>query len=177
MRLSQLILFWALFATLSAEEIAVTILASIDHDRVAATGLKAEEKKNVPDFTITYLRGPEITDTIGIYEGGNPTLFSTHGNRLGEVKDRIAGRSVAWVCWSQVVDGKTHYGAEALLPSRRTVVRFEKKEEEFVTQFHVFVIRADLKALAEARKLAASVIREGQCQGFPIRRSANRDAG
>jgi len=126
--------------------------------------MKTEEAKDMPDFTITYLRGPDITDAIGIYEGGHPTLFSTRGKRLGEVKDSIAGQSVVWVCWSQVVDGKMEYGAETLLPSRRTVVRFEGKQEEFVTQFHVFISRGDLKALAEARKIAASIIRSGQIQ-------------
>ena len=45
-----------------------------------------------------------------------------------------------------------------------TVVRFGKNEEEFVTQFHVFVVRGDLKALAEARKLAASIIKKGPIQ-------------
>jgi hypothetical protein len=161
MKLSRLILFVALVAATNAEEISVTILASLDSDRIVATGMKTEEKKDMPDFTITYLRGPETTDAIGVYEGGHPTLFSTRGKRLGEVKDSIAGQSVVWVCWSQEVEGKRQYGAEALLPSRRTVVTFGEKKEEFVTQFHVFIIRGDLNALAAARKLAASIIKRG----------------
>ena len=113
------------------------------------------------DFTITYLRGPELTDTIGIYEGGHPTPFSTRGKRLGEVKDSIAGQAVVWACWSQEVDGKIRYGAEVFLPSRRTIVSVGKTKEEFEDQFHIFIIRDDLKALAEGRKLAASIIKKG----------------
>src|SRR5690606_6903022 len=122
------------------------------------------EKKDMPDFTITYLQGPESTDVVGVFEGDYPTLFSTRGKRLGEIKDSIAGQAVVWICWSQVVEGKTQYCAEALLPSRRTVIRFGDKQEESVTQFHVFIIRGDLKALAEARKLAASIIKKGPIQ-------------
>ena len=164
MKLRLLILFLATVAAANAEELAVTILASLDSEQVAATGMRVEEMKDMPDFTLTYLRGPGPTDVVGVYEGGHPSLFSEHGKRLGEIKDSIAGQAVVWVCWTEVVDGRTQYGAEALLPSRRTVVRFGKKAEEFVTQFHVFVVRGDLKALAEARKLAASIIKKGPIQ-------------
>lgn len=164
MKLLLHILFLASVATTCAEEVAVTVLASLDPERIAASGMRVEEKKDMPDFTITYLRGPATTDVVGFYEGGHPNPFSGRGKLLGEIKDDIAGQKVVWVCWTETVDGRTQYGAEALLPSRRTVVRFEKNEKEFVTQFHVFVIRGDLKALAEARKLAASIIKRGPIQ-------------
>jgi hypothetical protein len=164
MKLLLHILFLAAVAATTAEEVAVTVLASLDPDRIAESGMKVEEKKDMPDFTLTYLRGPTTTDVVGVYEGGHPSPFSGRGKRLGEIKDGIAGQEVVWVCWTETVDGRTQYGAEALLQSRRTVVRFEKKEEEFVTQFHVFVIRGDLKALAEARKLAARIIKRGPIQ-------------
>lgn len=151
----------ALVAAANAEELVVTVLASLDSDRIAASGMKTERKTDMPDFTITYLHGPEAGDVIGIYDGGYPSAFSKHGKRLGEVKDTIAGQPVVWTCWSQDVEGKTRYGAEALLPSRRTVITVGGTKDESLEQFHVFIYRSDLKTLAMARKLAASIFRKG----------------
>ncbi len=155
------LIFLALIAMVNAEELAVTVLASLDSERIAATGMKTEVKSDMPDFTITYLRGPATADVIGIYEGGHPSPFSARGKRLGEVKDSIAGQSVVWTCWSQEVEGKTHYGAEALFPSRRTVILVGEKKDELMEQFHVFIYRGDLSSLVTARKLAASIIKQG----------------
>lgn len=138
-----------------AADIEVVALASIAQDRVATTGLKVERKTNMPDFTVTYLHGPKPNDVIGIYEGSFPTMFVSSGKLLGRVKDTIAEKHVEWVCWSEEQEGKKRYGAETRLPSRRIIVREAKLEDS--QEFHVWVIRSDLKALAEARKLAGSL--------------------
>ena len=161
MKLLLPILFLATLVAANAEQITRTVLASHDAERIAATGMKWEKKKNMPDFTVTYLQGPGSTDVIGIFEGEHPSAFSPRGKRLGEVKGTMAGESVTWVCWSEESAGKTQYGAEAFMPSRRTVIKFGDKQEIVVTQFHVFVLRGDLQGLAAARKLAASLIRKG----------------
>lgn len=161
MKLLLPILLLVTLVAANAEQITRTILASLDAERIAATGLKLDEKKAMPDFTVTYLSGPGSTDVIGIFEGEHPSTLSPRGKRLGEVKGNMAGESVTWVCWSQESAGKTLYGAEAFMPSRRTVIKFGDKQEIVVTQFHVFVLRGDLKGLAAARKLAPSLIRKG----------------
>lgn len=168
MRVIRPIIFMVLFATANAEDLVVTVLASLDSERIAATGMKTEQKSDMPDFAITYILGPETTDSIGIYEGGHPSPFSTPGKnkRLGEVKDTIAGQSVIWVCWSEEAEGKTHFGAETIMPSRQTLaILAGGKKEVFMERFHIFIMRGDLKSLAVARKLAASFIKKGPNQG------------
>lgn len=161
----RILFFIAVVMAASAEEIAVTVLASIDSNRIAAASLKKEVKNDMPDFTITYLHGPETMDVIGIYEGGHPSPFSARGKRLGEVKDIIAGQPIVWACWSQEIKGVTQYGAETFLPSRKTVATLnDGKKQEFIEQFHVFIMRRDLQALAAARKLATSIIKKGPNQ-------------
>ena len=157
-----------------AADYEVTVLASVDLERVAATGLKVEYKRDMPDFTVTYLRGPQSTDVIGIYEGGYPSTFSSRGKPLGEVKDRIAEQPVVWVCWSEEKEGKKAFAAETLLPSRRIV--FGEKKSESVEQMHIFVYRGDLKSLAEARKLAGSIIKKGANKSADSTTSAGTSA-
>jgi len=55
-----------LIAAAKAEDISTTVLASLDRDRITATGMKTETKSDMPDFTITYLIGPELADSIGV---------------------------------------------------------------------------------------------------------------
>ena len=153
------LIFLAFALVARAEKAEVVVLASLDSERVAASGLKIAHGRDMPDFTVTYLSGPEPNDVIGIYEGGFPSLFSSRGLRLGEVKDVIAGQRLVWICWSEEHEGQKMFGAEVLMPSRRTIVREAKSD--YVEQFHLFVIRRDLKSLAEARRLMASLIRKG----------------
>ena len=153
----RLLIFLTLVATANAQKSEVVVLASIDSEKVSASGLKVEHKRDMPDFTVTYLYGPESGDLIGIYEGAHPSLFSSRGKRLGEVRDNIAEKPVVWTCWSMEADGRKVFGAEVLLPSRR--ILFGVPKVEFPQQFHVFIIRRDLKSLAEARKFAAGLIK------------------
>ena len=53
MKLLLPILFLATLVAANAEQITRTVLASHDAERIAATGMKWEEKKNMPDFTVT----------------------------------------------------------------------------------------------------------------------------
>ena len=165
----------ALTVAAKAEAISTTVLAYVDLERMAATGLKIETKSDMPDFTITYLIGPETADSLGVYEGGYPSLFNTRGKKLGEVKDTVGGQSVIWTCWSEVVEGQTRYGAETVLPSRRTSISIDGRQDDSVEQFHVFMYRGDLKALAAARKLAGEIIRKAPIQpAQPTRGKAPR---
>jgi hypothetical protein len=135
------------------------IVASVDSEAVSASGLTIEHKRDMPDFTVTYLRGPHSEDVIGIYDGAHPSTFSSEGKRLGAVRDNIASQPVTWTCWTKQEEGEKLFGAEVLVLSRRIVAGEEKTE--FRQHFHVFIIHGDLKSLAEARKLAARLIKNG----------------
>jgi hypothetical protein len=63
-----------------ASEPRILVLAAIDFEQVAALGMQVERKRPVHDFTVTYIRNPSTGDELGIYEGGNPTLFSSRGS-------------------------------------------------------------------------------------------------
>lgn len=168
MKTIRYFIFLLIVAAAYADEVAVTVLASLDSDRITATGLKTEFKHDMPDFSITYLHGPETGDVIGVYEGGHPSPFGTRGKKLGTVKDSIAGQSVAWICWSKKEAGTKRFGAETFVQCRKILVTMPGAEkEEFVVQFHIFVLRGDLKALATARTIAASLIKKGPNQSTP----------
>ena len=157
MKLLCLLSFLVIALNAHAVDMEVVALASIDLDRVAASGLKVEHKTDMPDFTVTYLHGPEPTDVIGIYEGGHPSTFCSQKKQLGKVKGIIAEKPVEWVCWTEERNAKKLYGSEVLFPSRRITVPGQKTE---VTQeFHVWVFRSDLKSLAAARRLVSSLFR------------------
>jgi hypothetical protein len=141
-----------------ASDVDVTVLAELDEAAIAASGMRVDRKTDMPDFVVIYLRGPKENDAIGLYEGAHPSLFTPRGKKLGEVKDTIAGQAVVWSCWEEQRGGLRIVGAEALLISRRVVVREHK--EEFVQQFHVFVTRSDFRSLAEARQFVASLFKK-----------------
>jgi hypothetical protein len=141
-----------------ASEPRILVLAAIDFEQVAALGMQVERKRPVHDFTVTYIRNPSTGDELGIYEGGNPTLFSSRGKRLGEVKAVIAGEAATWICWSQENGGQTEYGAEVLIPSRSVFHR--NPDHEYQEEFHIFLVRPSLAALRSGRILAESIIRK-----------------
>jgi len=158
-----LILFLLVFSLAGATtpKVEVAVFATIDLERAAASGLKLEQPGNLPDFKLTYLRGPGPTDVIGIYEGGFPTLFNTQGQRLEEIKGTIADQAITWICWSEEKDGKKLFGSETVISSSRMVVEFPEAKTESVVLFHIFIMRQDSKALAAARNLASDLIKKG----------------
>jgi hypothetical protein len=158
MRTLRLLILFGLVPIANAQKPEVVVLAFVDAEKVAASGMAVEHKRDMPDFSIIYLRGPERNDVIGIFEGANPSTFGARGKRLGEIRDSIAGQAVVWACWSMEEEGKKLFGAEVLVPSRRIIVG--EKKDEILQQFHVFVVRSDLRTLAEARKVAAGLIKK-----------------
>lgn len=148
-------------ARASTPKVEEAVFATVDLERVAASGLKLEQPGNLPDFKLTYLRGPSTTDVIGIYEGGFPTLFNTRGERLAEIKGTIAGQAITWICWSELKDGKKLFGSEAVVSSSRMVVEVPEAKTESTVLLHIFILRQDAKALTEARDFASKLIKKG----------------
>jgi hypothetical protein len=146
-----------------AANVETVVLASLDLEKATSLGLRVTKRTDMPDFTITSFFGAKSTDVISVYEGGHPSTFSSRGKRLGEIKADVAEQRIVWVCWSEEQNGKRVFGAEFLMPSKRVIIGTNQFVDEL---FHVFAIRDDLQSLAEARILAASLIKKESNQSL-----------
>ena len=133
----------------------------IDSGKVAASGLGISDKKDMPDFTVTYLAGPKDGDLIGIYHGGHPTAFSTSKKVLGEVKGMISGLPVIWTIWSDASGNTVQYGAETIFDAGKVICDVKPHYSEYRIVFHLFVFRASLQDLYFGRCIASSLIMAG----------------
>jgi len=162
LRQCLIVFFLSLAVSGWAKEPVTSVFAAVDGSALAASGLKSERTVDGPDFKVRYFSEQRTICTLGIFEGGHPSLFSDGKKKLGEVVAEIAGQRARWLCWEES-DPPYRYGAEVLVGSRRT--QFE--EWAYDEQIHLFIRAGDLRSLATARELAARILKEGPVKYSP----------